>query len=94
MPVLQNGAVTEQGKVLVADHIPKVKVWPSHLPCYSGITCPNIFQHAISQCCMQDFFQKDCWRHHPKPHADYMEMKQKQDEEFAASKKKLIPGMA
>lgn len=62
----QNGAATEQGKVLVADHIPKVK----------------------------DFFQKDCWRHHPKPYADYMEMKQKQDEEFAASKKKLIPGMA
>ena len=29
--VLQNGAVTEQGKVLVADHIPKVKVWSYQL---------------------------------------------------------------
>lgn len=52
------------------------------------------FQHFFTQRRMQDFFQKDCWRHHPKPYADYMEMKQKQDEEFAASKKKLIPGMA
>ena len=43
---------------------------------------------------MQDFFQKDCWKHHPKPYADYMGMKQRQDEEIAASKKKLIPGMA
>jgi hypothetical protein len=43
---------------------------------------------------MQDFFQKECWKHHPKPHADFMEMKQKEDQELAASRKKLIPGLA
>ncbi|DBA87423.1 hypothetical protein WJX77_001859 [Trebouxia sp. C0004] len=62
----QNGANTEQGKVLVSDHIAKVK----------------------------DFFQKECWNHHPKPHADFMEIKQKEDQELAASRKKLIPGLA
>lgn len=51
-------------------------------------------EQKVKVSCMQDFFQKDCWSHHPKPHADYMEMKQKQDEEYAASKKRLIPGMA
>ena len=43
---------------------------------------------------MQDFFQKEYWKHHPKPHADFMEMKQKEDQELAASRKKLIPGLA
>ena len=42
----------------------------------------------------QEFFQKDCWRHHPKPYADYMDLKKRQDEELAASRKKLIPGLA
>lgn len=48
----------------------------------------------LSYYVMQDFFQKECWAHHPKPYADYMDMKQKEDAELAASRKKLIPGMA
>lgn len=33
--MLQNGASTEQGKVLVSDHIPKVKVSRIELTCSS-----------------------------------------------------------
>ena len=29
-------------------------------------------------CRLQDFFQKECWKHHPKPHGDYIEEKKKQ----------------
>ena len=91
---MQNGASTQQGKVLVSDHIPKVKV--SILS--KGTLCLAVL-HDIGLCqtqaeLAQDFFQKDCWRHHPKPYADYMELKQRQDQELAASKKKLIPGLA
>jgi hypothetical protein len=42
---------------------------------------------------VKDFFQKECWAHHPKPHADYMEWRTKQDEALEAERKKLIPGM-
>lgn len=42
---------------------------------------------------VKDFFQKDCWSHHPKPHADYMEWRAKQDAELEAERNKLIPGM-
>ena len=55
---------------------------------------PNLEESAMGSDGMQDFFQKDCWKHHPKPHADFMEMKQKEDQELAASRKKLIPGLA
>lgn len=65
LPMLQAGASTEQGKVLVQDHVPKVK----------------------------DFFQKECWAHHPKPHAEYMEWRQAQDAALEAERGKLIPGM-
>lgn len=61
----QNGASTEQGQVLVQDHVPKVK----------------------------DFFQKECWAHHPKPHAEYMDWRKKEDEAYEAERAKLIPGM-
>ena len=59
------GASKEQGKVLVQDHVPKVK----------------------------DFYQKECWAHHPKPHADYMEWRPKQDKLQESERNKLIPGM-
>ncbi|KAK2079318.1 hypothetical protein QBZ16_003009 [Prototheca wickerhamii] len=61
----QNGASTEQGQVLVQDHVPKVK----------------------------DFFQRECWAHHPKPHAEYMEWRKQQDAAYEAERAKLIPGM-
>eukprot|EP00873_Tetraselmis_striata_P042085 jgi/Tetstr1/462349/TSEL_007355.t1 len=41
----EKGATKEHGKVIVQDHVPKVK----------------------------DFFEKECWSHHPKPYADYYE---------------------
>ena len=42
---------------------------------------------------VKDFYQKECWAHHPKPHADYMEWRIKQDELLEAERNKLIPGM-
>ena len=38
MCMLQNGATTEQGKVLVADHIPKVKVFTVELTAHT-VSC-------------------------------------------------------
>ncbi|GAB4822849.1 hypothetical protein N2152v2_009895 [Parachlorella kessleri] len=58
----KNGALKEQGLVVVQDHIPKVK----------------------------DFFQKECWKHHPKPHGDYIEEKKKQDAAIEAERNKLV----
>lgn len=37
---------------------------------------------------LQDFFEKDCWKHHPKPHADYLEERKKLDAQLEADAKK------
>jgi hypothetical protein len=42
---------------------------------------------------VKDFFQKECWAHHPKPHADFIEWKLKQVKIQEAERNKLIPGM-
>lgn len=42
---------------------------------------------------VKDFFQKECWAHHPKPHADFMEWQAKHDKELESERNKLIPGM-
>ncbi|PRW20613.1 mitochondrial import receptor subunit TOM9-2-like [Chlorella sorokiniana] len=41
----------------------------------------------------KDFYQKECWAHHPKPHQEYMDMRKKQDEALVAERAKLVPGM-
>lgn len=28
--------------------------------------------------CLQDFYEKECWAHHPKPHQEYMDFRKKQ----------------
>ena len=60
--VLQRGASRQQGKVVVPEHVPKVK----------------------------DFYQKDCWAHHPPPYADYVSFKAKEREALEAERKKAI----
>ena len=42
---------------------------------------------------VKDFFEKECWSHHPKPHQSYVEYKKKQDDAFEKEANKLIPGM-
>ena len=42
---------------------------------------------------VKDFFQKECWAHHPKPHAEYMAQRAAQDAALEAERGKLIPGM-
>eukprot|EP00878_Enallax_costatus_P015189 GHUV01015902.1.p1 GENE.GHUV01015902.1~~GHUV01015902.1.p1 ORF type:complete len:185 (+),score=58.14 GHUV01015902.1:548-1102(+) len=39
---------------------------------------------------VKDFYQKDCWKHHPKPYADFLEYKQKERAELEADRKKLV----
>ena len=41
---------------------------------------------------MQDFFQKECWAHHPKPYADFMKWRADEDARWAAESNRLIPG--
>lgn len=42
---------------------------------------------------LQDFFSKDCFKGHPKPYADFMEWRRKEDEGIEADRRKLLPGM-
>lgn len=41
----------------------------------------------------QDFFQKDCWSHHPKPYQEFMDWRLKEDERIEAERRKLVPGI-
>lgn len=38
----------------------------------------------------QDFYAKECWAHHPKPYADYVEFKIKEHDTIEAEHKKAI----
>ena len=39
---------------------------------------------------LQDFYSRECWAHHPKPYADFMEYKKKEQAELEADRKKLV----
>ena len=42
---------------------------------------------------VRDFFSKECWAHHPKPHQEFIDWRRKEDDKLAAEQAKLIPGM-
>ena len=42
---------------------------------------------------VKDFFEKDCWAHHPKPHQEYIDLKSAQDAAYEEETKKLVPGL-
>ena len=42
---------------------------------------------------VQDFFAKECWAHHPKPYAEFMEWRKKEDERWEMERGRLVPGM-
>ena len=46
-----------------------------------------------AHCAAQDFFSKECWAHHPKPYAEFMEWRKSEDERWEAEKSRLVPGM-
>ena len=51
--------------------------------------CENVDQaYAV-----QDFFSKECWAHHPKPYAEFMDWRKKEDERWENDRKRLVPGM-
>lgn len=39
---------------------------------------------------LQDFYSKDCWQHHPKPYADFLEYKKKERAELEAERRKMV----
>ena len=39
---------------------------------------------------LQDFYAKECWAHHPKPYADFVEVKVKERETLEAERKRAI----
>lgn len=41
----------------------------------------------------QDFFAKDCFAGHPKPYADFMDWRFREDAQYEADKQRLIPGL-
>lgn len=90
---MQNGSKTNQGQVIVQDHIPKVKVGLTlSSPAYfaQGMGC-KVMQYPESR--LQDFFSKECFKGHPKPYADFMAWRFKEDDIIEAERQKLIPGM-
>lgn len=42
---------------------------------------------------LQDFFSKKDFEGHPKPYADFMDWRKKEDEVIESERQKLIPGM-
>ncbi|KAK9843747.1 hypothetical protein WJX81_004834 [Elliptochloris bilobata] len=40
----------------------------------------------------KDFFQRECWAHHPKPYADFMTWRAEEDARWAAEGSRLVPG--
>lgn len=42
---------------------------------------------------VKEFFEKECWQHHPKPHEEYIEWRKKQDKMYEKEQQKLVPGM-
>eukprot|EP00879_Flechtneria_rotunda_P002113 GHRR01002295.1.p1 GENE.GHRR01002295.1~~GHRR01002295.1.p1 ORF type:complete len:185 (+),score=55.81 GHRR01002295.1:292-846(+) len=39
---------------------------------------------------VKDFYSKECWAHHPKPYADFVEFKKKERADLEAEQKKLV----
>jgi hypothetical protein len=39
---------------------------------------------------LQDFYAKDCWAHHPKPYADFIEAKRKEHEAMEVDRKRAV----
>jgi hypothetical protein len=39
---------------------------------------------------LQDFYARECWSHHPKPYADFMEFKQQERATLEAERKKIV----
>lgn len=42
---------------------------------------------------VKDFYERECWAHHPKPHEEFMQYREAMDKAFEEEKKKLVPGM-
>jgi hypothetical protein len=47
-------------------------------------------EYVCTRGAAQDFYSRECWAHHPKPYADFIEYKKKEQAELEAEKKKLV----
>ena len=77
------------------DHIPKVKVIV--YICLNFATAGEGRRRRVdfhySGPAVQDFFQKDCWAHHPKPYSEFVEWRAAEDRAIEEERSKLIPGL-
>lgn len=39
---------------------------------------------------MQEFFQKDCWKHHPLPYSDFVQVKKEERKEIEKARQFVI----
>ena len=46
------------------------------LPIITAVAATLSVTHGA---CPQDFFQKDCWKHHPKPYQEFVDWRLKED---------------
>lgn len=49
-----------------------------------------ISRHPPAPTRPQDFFSKDCWAHHPKPYADFIEFKKKERAALEEERKRAV----
>ena len=91
--------------MLVPDHTPKVKVRSGLLPtlcqgksaghCELKPLWKDMLSWSAMESCAaraQDFFQKECWAHHPKPYTDFMKWRADEDARWAAERQPPHPG--
>ena len=59
--------------------------------CLHLASCAHLCKHWVAS--LQDFFAKDCFKGHPKPYADFMDWRFKEDAQYEVDKQRLIPGL-
>ena len=95
---MQHGASKKKGKVLVQEHVPKVKASFHGISLFKYSVLWNVDLtrdldldlDPITLMPLQDFYAKECWAHHPKPYADFEEAKVKERETLEAERKRAI----
>lgn len=59
---------------------PATLVAPTHP--HSPTLPPAPSAHTTNIACEQEFFDKECWKHHPLPYADFVQFKRKERKEL------------
>ena len=92
-PPCVNGSLSPQPQALCGHYGQQRRQWlpspPGQPPLHHSCAHPS-----PPRCCRcsltQDFYQKECWAHHPPPYADFIAWKQEERAEQEAERKKLV----